>query len=766
MYVSGREFTDEVLERIRGAVGREGGELTRSELSRQVCDWLDWRGPDGRAKDVSCRVALLKLERAGVIELPAARAVSFEARAGRRAAPAPPWPAVRGDLASVGQISLVVVNGHKDLSRQWRALMQAHHPLGDGPLCGAQLRYLIHSDRGVLGGLSFSAAAWRLGPRDAWIGWSEATRAARLSRVVNNSRFLILPSIQVPHLASYVLGRATRELAADWEQHYGERPVLVETFVDSSRYRGTCYRAANWTELGLTQGRGRQDQQRRGGQAVKYVVAYALRRDWKKILTAPLPAARLLPVRPAGAAAQDWAEQEFGRCRLNAPLRRRLVSIARDFWARPQSNIPEACGSASKAQAAYRFMDHDDTDFETLLQPHYAATEARLAALPDGAVVLVAQDTTSVNYSWLEGGAGLGPIGTTPDGAQGVHLHSSLALTEQGVPLGFVEAQCWARDAADFGKKARRRSTPIEDKESHRWIRHYQAVSAMQKRLAQHTLISVGDREADIYELFTTVAADPAGAQVLVRARHDRQVLQDEEQASARLFETVCGQPVAGVQHVRLPRQAGRAARDCALAIRFMRLSLAPPHGKADRPAVPISVVLAREEHAPDGAEPIEWLLLSTLPVDSLEQASRTLAWYTQRWGIEVFHRTLKSGCNIEERRLEDGARLQTCLAIDMVVAWRICHMVRLGRDVPQMPCDVYFDEAEWKALVVYHTGKPTPPKAQPPTLHEAIRMVAMIGGFLGRKGDGEPGAETLWRGLQQLDIGAKVWRGMQNFSP
>lgn len=165
----------------------------------------------------------MKLARGGVIELPAAREVSFEARPGKPAAPQ--WPPVHGKLASVGEITLVVVNGHKDLSRQWRAIMKAHYPLGDGPLCGAQLRYLIHSDRGLLGGLSFSAAAWRLGVRDQWIDWGEATRAARLSRVVNNSCFLILPTVQVPHLASHVLGLATRELAADWEQHYGARPV-------------------------------------------------------------------------------------------------------------------------------------------------------------------------------------------------------------------------------------------------------------------------------------------------------------------------------------------------------------------------------------------------------------------------------------------------------------------------------------------------------------------------------------------------------------
>lgn len=194
MLLAGRDFTDEIIEQICDAV-RSTAQLTRSALSRLVCDWLGWHGVDGRAKEASCRAALLKLERRGVIELPPAREVSFERRNAQPAQAEPIWPQVKAVLSKLGKIELVVVNGNKVLSRQWRAMMQAHHPLGDGPLCGAQLRYLINSEQGILGGLSFSAAAWRLGVRDEWIGWSEGTRAARLSMIVGNSRLLILPEV-------------------------------------------------------------------------------------------------------------------------------------------------------------------------------------------------------------------------------------------------------------------------------------------------------------------------------------------------------------------------------------------------------------------------------------------------------------------------------------------------------------------------------------------------------------------------------------------
>ena len=756
MHVAGREFTGEILERISQTV-RDTADLTRCALSRLVCEWLNWKDAAGRAKDSSCRALLVKLERRGLVELPPARPVSF-GTGEQTARPATQWPQLQTTLSRLSGIKLVVVNGDKASSRLWREMMKAHHPLGDGPLCGAQLRYLISSDQGILGGMSFSSAAWRLGVRDEWIGWSEATRAARLPKIVLNSRFLILPTVQVPHLASHILGSATRQLANDWQQRYGEKPALVETFVDSSRYKGTCYRAANWIDLGLTQGRGRQDRAREAQVERKHVFVYALQRNWRKLLTAPLELARLMPsVRVQ--APSDWAQEEFGRCRLSARLTQRLMTMARDFWGRPMADIPEASASTAKTQAAYRFLANDDVLFETLMQPHYAATEERVGEFNEGSVILVPQDTTSLNYSALKRVDGLGPIGTTVDGAQGLHLHSSLAMTVQGVPLGFLDAQCWARDPEEFGKKAQRHALPIEDKESYRWIKSYQAVAQVQKHNPHLTLVSMGDREADIYELFAQALREPGGPKLLVRAKHNRE-LQDEQE---RLFETIQTKPIAGYQPVQLPRQKTRPAREAKLAIRFATVILCPPQHKPHLPRLEVQMVLAQEADAPEGVEPIEWRLLTTVAVDSFEQACEKVAWYTQRWGIEVFHRTLKSGCRIEDRQLGHADRLQACLAIDMVVAWRIYHMTKLGREVPDIPADIFFDQDECKVLVAYQNKikktKKHDRSTQTPNLRDAIRLVATLGGFLGRKSDGEPGTETLWRGLQRLDGMTEGWR-------
>lgn len=744
MFIAGREFSDDILERIRERV-RSDESLTRTRLSQEVCEWLDWRGVDGRVKEMNCRTALLKLWRRGLIELPAAQPVSF-ARAPAVAEPEREWPALAMTLAELGPVELVAVSSDAH-SRHWWAMLGAHHPLGVAPLCGAQLRYLIVSRHGILGGLSFSAAAWRLAPRDTWIGWDDATRQAGLSKVVANSRFLILPGVRVPNLASHALSLAAARVPGDWQARYGYSPVLLETFVERDRYRGTCYRAANWMALGQTQGRGRQDWAHQQAGTVKDIWVYPLTPDFREALTAGSTVVAARRVEPA-----DWAEAEFGGCDLpDARLQARLLTLARDFYARPTANLPQACGSRAKTKAAYRFLDHSDTTMPTLLQRHYRATQARIA---QESVVLAVQDTSSLNYSAHAATEGLGPIGTRVDGPQGLHLHSTLAFNPQGTPLGFVDVQCWARDPNDFGKKAKRAQLPIEQKESSKWLKSYQAVAQLQQRCPNTQLVSVGDREADVYELFLEAAAQPQGPQLLVRAKHNRK-LKDEQ---ALLWPTLQARPVQGVQILHLPRQGNRAAREAHLSLRFAALQLAPPSRHNKHGALPVWAVLAQEEGAPAGVEPLEWMLLTTLPVQTLEQAVEKLQWYAKRWGIEVLHRTLKSGCRIEQRQLGDADRLEACLAIDLVVAWRIFHLTKLGREVPDAPCTVFFEEAQWKALMVFTTRNPVPPE-KPPTLREALRRVASLGGFLGRKGDGEPGTQTLWLGIQRLDDIVTTWR-------
>ena len=216
---------------------------------------------------------------------------------------------------------------------------------------------------------------------------------------------------------------------------------------------------------------------------------------------------------------------------------------------------------------------------------------------------------------------------------------------------------------------------------------------------------------------------------------------------------------VDAVQVLQVPRQGSRAARAARMEIRCASVSLVAPT-RHKGPAIAVWAVLAQEQDAPVGVQPLEWMLLTSVDADSAEQVCERLMWCSRRWGIEVLHRTLKSGCRIEQRQLGQADRLEACLAIDLVVAWRIQHLRKLGRDDPQAPCTVYFKEAQWKALAVF-TTKETAASNQPPTLREMIRSVTTLGGFLGRKGDGEPGTQTLWPGLQRLDDIVARWLAM-----
>ena len=752
MRICGQEFSDEICDRIRATVESEPT-ISRRALSLRVCEWLNWKSPNGKPKEMSCRVALLKLHRGGILSLPEPGVRNWAVvRAKRSTLSLPEIESLRCRLKTLGEIKLVLVESkNRPLSRLWNDLMETYHYLRAGPLCGTQLRYLIESSvYGWIGGLAFSAAAWRVAPRDRWIGWSEEARKSNLGKVVCNSRFLLVP--RVAHLASHVLSLCARRVRQDWVEHYGVRPMLLETYVERDRFEGTCYRSANWVHGGATQGRGRMDRDRTYSTPIKEVYVYPLQRNARKELCVE-PQSKPIRCRSRGVGlAHDWAEEEFGEAEIgDSRLNKRLLTIAQAFYARPQANIPQACQTRAETKAAYRFLDHPETDMEAILEPHYQATVARVSREK---VILAVQDTTSLNYSGHPATENLGPIGYHKDGGIGLLVHDTMAFNPEGTPLGLLDVQCWARDGADFGKKKRRHSLPIEEKESNKWLVGFRKVAEAQKQCPQSMVVSVGDREADIYELFELALSDPLGPKLLIRAEQDRLLAEGQ----GHLWDKMAQQEVSGIQEIHVPRQKNRPARVAQLEVRFAKVSLKSPKNKKRRRELTLWAVWAKEAEAPPKGERIEWMLLTTLPVSTFEEAIEKLAWYTIRWGIEVYHRTLKSGCKVEERQLGHADRIETCLGVDMVVAWRIFHLAKLGRETPDVPCTVFFEEAEWKALVAHITQNPKPPD-KPPTLREAMRMVASLGGFLGRKGDGDPGTKSLWLGIQRLDDLSSMWK-------
>jgi hypothetical protein len=461
---------------------------------------------------------------------------------------------------------------------------------------------------------------------------------------------------------------------------------------------------------------------------------------------------------------RHWVENEFRTLDLGDPRRvRRLKRIAADLLAQPGVSIPRASGDWAGAKAAYRLFDNEALEPAAVLGAH---RDAALGRARGQAVVLAVQDTTSLNFSTHRHTRGLGPISNNSDKTIGLLLHTTLLLREDGQALGVLDALVLARDPAQFkaGAKGARNRKPAGQKESRKWLQSATASAQAAAALAGTLVINIGDREGDSYELFLhhrELGAQGAGShELLIRCQHDRQLTHDHD----GLFSHLQKQPVAAHWSVEVPRRPGQKARTATLAIRFTQVRFAPPAHQAkyrgQTEEITLWAVSAQEENPAPGREAICWRLLSTQPVADADAAIAAVHRYSQRWQIELFHKILKSGCRIEERQFESAARIGRCLVLDVIIAARILAMSRAGRDEAgaATPASHWLAEHEWKALWS-HTHRSASPPDHPPTTGEAVRWIAHLGGFLGRKHDGHPGMIVLWRGLQRLHDIATAWQ-------
>lgn len=286
MRYCGREFMTEALRQIREIIA-QSPHCNRAQLSRLVCQCLGWCKHDGGLKEMSCRVAMLRMQADGLLTLPAPRNGNGNGRPyTRRSTATDPGPPLTAPVHQLSEIRLNLATDRR-ASHLWNEYMQryhCYHYLGYQPLAGAQLRYLVQAQSQTVALLGFGAAAWKVGPRDRWIGWNDRQRQQRLHLVVNNARFLILPWIECQNLASKLLGMVARRLADDWSHRHGYRPVLLETFVQSERFLGTCYRSANWIHVGRTQGRGKLDRNHTANLARKEIWLYPLTKAFHRQL--------------------------------------------------------------------------------------------------------------------------------------------------------------------------------------------------------------------------------------------------------------------------------------------------------------------------------------------------------------------------------------------------------------------------------------------------------------------------------------------------
>jgi hypothetical protein len=451
---------------------------------------------------------------------------------------------------------------------------------------------------------------------------------------------------------------------------------------------------------------------------------------------------------------------DLGDPRLAARLRLLVDALA----AQPEASLAQACGSWAAQQAAYRFFDNAAVSVAQLAAALGQATAARCAG---AARVLVIQDTTPLDYTAHHATQHLGTL-DSPSG-RGLLLHSCLTVTESGTPLGVVDLQLWARASEPDPTDDRRHQRPIEGKESAKWLH---GLSRAVTRLGAGTrAVTVADREADVYELFLLAAA--LDADWLIRARHDRALAG----AEGRLLATVEAAPVCGQLTLQVPRDHQRPPRQATVEVRRATVVVVPPRqhpGPEARwwvahpevqplnPGQPgplrVGVVLVTEPAPPAGDHPLRWLLMTNLPVETVEQALRYVRWYRLRWLIERWHFILKQGCRVERLQLQDGERLQRAVAVYAGVAWWLLWLTEQARATPEAPCSVVFDADAWQALYAATQHTLVLPVAPPP-LRTMVRQLASLGGFPGRHGDGEPGVQTLWRGVRRLHDILATWR-------
>lgn len=748
--IGGRLFTPQLLEHL-DRVQRAGQPVSRNGLAREVCRALNWCTPEGRLALSQAKGALRQLRKRGLLPLPSQRQRQSRGRRRRAGRPLPPVKGVPHQVRQVRGLSLYLLGGEQDPHhRLWTELMLQSS--GPGPLADIRLRYLIRSEHGWLGALGFGPAAFELGMRDQWIGWCTAARLAHLPEVIALTRVVIRPEVRCANLLGQVLRLALERVATDWQVSYQSQPVLVEIWVERARAAGQALSWSRWRRLGSRPATG-AGRAARVGPSPKledlwvYPLAHQARRRLQEIAQPVLHPQPLLE----SLANSAWCGQELAGLQLgDERLHQRAQQLLQARWEQPRASFYGSFAEWSAAKGAYRLLEspRPDIDLSSLLAPHGEATQGRMAAEP---LVLLIEDTTSYNYSGLQATSGLGSLGLNQ--GRGLWSHNVLACRPDGVPLGLLWSWLWARP--EEHTSAGRNAKAIAEKESVRWVQSYHRAGLAARRMPQTQLVKISDREGDLYELYDAETVAPANLHTLIRSQHDRNLASHQ-----KLWEYLAQQPVGAVREVKVPRRQGQPGRTAQVEVRWAPITIeAPAVGpKKGWPPLQRWAIWVKEVGAPAGVEPIEWMLLTDLPITTAEAAWEKVQWYCRRWTIEEWHRVLKSGCQVEEREFKSVESLARALAFDLLVAWRVLLLVKLGRSVPQLPAHILYT-AEEQEILLQLFGKKQAGPAHPATVGEINRSVARLGGYLGRAGDGEPGAESLGIGLRRLADMVTAWK-------
>ena len=441
---------------------------------------------------------------------------------------------------------------------------------------------------------------------------------------------------------------------------------------------------------------------------------------------------------------------DLGDKRLNARSRLLMERLG----ANPTASINANCQGWRETKAAYEFFDNDHVDPQKVLLPHRKATEVRIR---DEDVVLIVQDTTELDYSQhpTEDSGVL-----DKDYRFGLYDHSHIAFTPERLCLGVVGVEFFSRTPESLGKTRERRNDPIETKESFRWLKGYRLACELVATCPDTQIVSVADCECDIYDIFVEAEEQETPADFVIRAKQDRRLPEQNPAAGpneyCKVVDEVAASPLMATRQLDLPRTPKREPRTATLEIRATQVCVKPPAHRRDLDEVTYNVVLVEEVGGPNDGTNVGWLLITTLPIDSVKAVLLVLDYYVSRWPIEVFFRVFKTGCRVEDIRLETNRRLMNSLMFYKVIAWRIMHVTFLGREYPEMACDEIFADVEWKPVWKIVSDEPIPETAPP--LSVFIPMLAELGGYNNRSTDHPPGPQAIWTGIRRMTDFSIAW--------
>lgn len=458
-----------------------------------------------------------------------------------------------------------------------------------------------------------------------------------------------------------------------------------------------------------------------------------------------------------------WAAEEMGRADLGDKRRKnRLISICDRFSESPESPINQACEDWAETKASYRFFKNEDVNHVAILEAHRQKTAERAKPYK---TILAIQDTSYFIYTSHTKTKGLGAMSLKKGKhvekifSNGLVMHACLGVTTKGLPLGLLDQNVFVRKLNSPERRRLANVTPIEEKESYRWLESLKNTKAI---TGDTRVVTVCDREADMYDLFAL--SNRLKSPLLVRANVDRSVNKKSryaEKGVVRLWDFMRDRPASGTITIEIPKRKAtphvkeRNARTTILTVKFGSFVLNPPRNNVklrttDLPGLPLHAVYAYEVDPPENEEPVEWMLLTDLEVLNFNEACEKVRWYCLRWKIEMYFKILKSGFKVEDCRLSTADRLTRYLTVMSVVAWRLFMITLIARTDPDTPCTEFLSDSEWKVLFrSVNKEKPLPQKA--PATGEVVVWIARLGGFLARKSDGMPGTLTLWRGWKRL---------------